>query len=48
VHASLPAELQARALHGVTGWIRIELPGQTLWMQLRTAFMQLMQKRYQL
>lgn len=52
LHAALPADLQAaRAagldpLPGLSGMMRIALPGEPLFTQARTALMQLFQKRY--
>lgn len=48
VQAPLPADQLSVAWHGMTGWIRIPLPHQSLSQQLSTAFMQLLQKRYQI
>ncbi|MGV3569472.1 MAG: site-2 protease family protein [Ramlibacter sp.] len=48
LHVALPAQLPAgmAPLHGMSGQVRLELPGQPLYWQARRGMMQLMQKRY--
>lgn len=48
VHVLLPETLpqELALLHGISGQVRLELPGQPLFWQGRRALMQLMQKRY--
>lgn len=48
VEAVLDGVPPATAYHGMTGWMRIPLPSEPLFAQLRTFLMQLLQKRYQL
>ena len=48
VQAPMPADQPIVAWHGMTGWLRIPMQYQSLYGQLATAFMQLLQKRYQL
>lgn len=48
VQAPIPADQPGVAWHGMTGWLRIPMQYQSLYEQLATAFMQLLQKRYQL
>ncbi|HYF18898.1 MAG TPA: biotin/lipoyl-binding protein [Ramlibacter sp.] len=50
LHVLLPPGLpqQLSPLHGMSGQVRLELPGQPLFWQARRSLMQLMQKRYSL
>ncbi|WP_439114092.1 hypothetical protein [Hydrogenophaga sp.] len=48
VQAPIPADQAPVAWHGMAGWMRIPLQYQSLAEQLGKAFMQLLQKRYQL
>jgi putative peptide zinc metalloprotease protein len=50
LHVALPAGLPAQLapLHGMSGQVRLELPGKPLFWQARRSLMQLMQKRYSL
>jgi putative peptide zinc metalloprotease protein len=48
VQAPIPADQPIVAWHGMTGWLRIPMQYQSLYEQLATALMQLLQKRYQL
>jgi putative peptide zinc metalloprotease protein len=48
VQAPMPADQPGVAWHGMTGWLRIPMQYQSLYAQLKTALMQLLQKRYQL
>jgi putative peptide zinc metalloprotease protein len=48
IHGTVPADAIARlsAFHGISGLMRVELPGQPLYWQLKRSFLQLIQKRY--
>jgi len=48
LYVALPPQLPAQLvpLHGMSGQVRLELPGQPLFWQAQRAVMQLMQKRY--
>ncbi len=50
LHVALPQRLpqELTALHGMSGQVRLELPGQPLFWQARRSLRQLLQKRYSL
>jgi putative peptide zinc metalloprotease protein len=50
LHVALPAQLPAglAPLHGMSGQVRLELPGKPMFWQARRSLLQLMQKRYAL
>jgi putative peptide zinc metalloprotease protein len=50
LYVALPQQLprELRPLHGMSGQVRLELPGQSLYWQARRSLAQTMQKRYAL
>ena len=48
VQANLRPHTEAVPISGMTGWLRLAMPWRPLLAQIQLAFMQLLQKRYQL